>query len=332
MTVQEQLLDAIGGIEEELLLKPNAPSIRRIRVGLIAAVVAIMLACSAFAAEFLYGKTDMDNMITGSGRFLFHDGQIFFEEPYQGILALNTQNRSVNTISTQDTGLRSLFILNGRLGYVRGFQDVVLQKEDSIGWDVLFSGSYPRMHLDGSFLYSDNGMQLQRTDLATGEATVLANDTHGYFVDEEYLYVLAGGRGNVFLRSRKDAVSFEEIPLSFYPAAIYVDGEDIYLSRYAALAEGEPNFRVIHYRDGVETPLPIYSSLLQAVGNTIYYLQNNTLKTYNTDTGAIEILQDRVFEFSILEERYLCITYLYDRGTEIQDLNTNATLYPANRN
>ena len=332
MTAQEQLLDAIGSIEEELLLKPKPVTVRRGHIGLIAAVLTLVLACGAFAAERLYGKTHMENIITGSGRFFFLDNQIYFEESGRGILTLDTQSGSIDTIATPDTGLRSLFMLNGRLGYVRGFQDVLLQTETGTGWEVLLSGSYPRMHLDGTLLYSDNGTQLQRTDISTGEHTVLAQDTHGYFLDDSYLYVLVGNRGNVFLKSKKDHISFEEIPLSFHPAAIYVDGEDIYLSRYAALAEGEPNFRVIHYRDGVETPLPIYSGLLQAVGNTIYYLQNNTLKTYNTDTGAIEILQDRVFEFSILEERYLCITYLYDRGTEIRDLNTNATLYPVNRN
>ena len=332
MTAQEQLLDAIGSIEEELLLKPKPVTVRRSHIGLIAAVLALVLACGAFAAERLYGKTHMENIITGSGRFFFLDNDIYFEESGQGILRLDTQSGSMDTIPTRDTGLRSLFMLNGRLGYVREFQDVLLQTESGTGWEVLLSGSYPRMHLDGTFLYSDDGTRLQRTDITTGVHTVLAQDTHGYFLDDNYLYVLAGNRGNVFLKSEKAHISFEEIPLSFYPAAIYVDGEDIYLSRYAALEAGEPNFRVIHYRDGKETPLPIYSAILQAVGNTIYYLQNNTLKTYHTDTGAITVLQEDVYEFSILEDRYLCIDYLYDGGIQILDMTTQETIYATKAN
>ena len=61
MTAQEQLLDAIGSIEEELLLKPKPVTVRRGHIGLVAAVLTLVLACGAFAAERLYGKTHMEN-------------------------------------------------------------------------------------------------------------------------------------------------------------------------------------------------------------------------------------------------------------------------------
>lgn len=329
MTMQDQLLDAIGQIDETLLLQPKTVS-RRLHVGLIAAVLAVVLACGAFAAELLQGKMDMDTAIAGSGRFLFHEDQIFFESKETGILALDIRSGTTHTIATEDRDLRSLFIMNGKLGYVRGFQDVVLQTESSDSWETLLSGSYPRMFLDGSFLYSDNGLQLQRTNLKTGETEVLVKNTHGYFVDEENLYVLVSDRGNVFLKSKKDSVSFEEISLSFYPAAVYAHGEDLYFSRYAAIEEDEPHFRVFRYRDGKETPLPIYSALLQIVGQTVYYLQDNTLKAYHTETETIEVLYPEVFEFSVLEGRYLCLQYLYDGDTEILDLTTGKTIYSSN--
>jgi len=326
MTMQNQLLDAIGNIDEALLLQPKRRTARRLHAGLIAAVLAVLLACGAFAAELLYGTMNMENTVTGSGRFLLHEDKIYFEAPVGGILALDIQSGTTSTIATEDRDLRSLFIMNGKLGYVRGFQDVVLQTESRNSWGTLLSGSYPRMFLDGSFLYSDNGLQLQRTDLETGETEVLAENTHGYFVDDENLYVLVGDRGNVFLKSKKELVSFEEISLSFYPAAVYAHGEDLYFSRYAAIGEDEPHFRVILYRDGTETPLPIYSALLQKVEDTVYYLQDNTLKTYHAATG-IKTLREDVYEFSVLEDRYLCIDYLYNGGTEITDLRTGAALY-----
>lgn len=325
MTMQDQLLDAIGQIDETLLLQPKAAAHRRLHAGLIAAVLTVILACGAFAAEMLKGNMDMDTAIAGSGRFLFHEDQIFFEGTDAGILALDIRTGTVSTIATEDRDLRSLFILNGKLGYVRGFKDVMLHAGDS--WETLLSGSYPRMFLDSNFLYSDDSLRLQRTDLETGKTEILAENTHGYFVDEENLYALVGNRGNVFLRSKKDAIDFEEVPLSFYPAAVYAHGEDLYFSRYAAVEEGEPHFRVIRYRDGVETPLPIYSALLQVVGETIYYLQDNTLKAYDISTKTIDVLYPEVFEFSVLEGRYLCLKYLYNGGIAILDLTTGKTIY-----
>lgn len=327
MTMQDQLLDAIGQLDEALLLQSKAATRRRLHAGLIAAVLAVFLACGALAAELLQGKMDMDTAIAGSGRFLFHEDHIFFESAGGGILALDTHTGAVNTIATEDRDLRSLFIMNGRLGYVRGFEDVMLRTESGDAWETLLSGSYPRMFLDGSFLYSDNGLQLQRTDLETGETVVLAENTHGYFVDEENLYVLVGDRGNVFLKSKKEPVSFEEVPLSFCPAAIYADGDDLYLSRYDAAEAETPHFRVFRYRDGTETPLPIHSALLQVVEETIYYLQDNTLKAYDIRRETTKTLYPEIFEFSVLEGRYLCLQHLYDGGIEILDLTTGKTIY-----
>ena len=73
--------------------------------------------------------------------------------------------------------------------------------------------------------------------------------------------------------------------------------------------EEAQRYRVNLVRDGVRTQLPVYSWFYQILDHFVLYLEegSNALKCYDLHTGQTKLLEDNVFEFSILEKRYICI-------------------------
>ena len=145
-----------------------------------------------------------------------------------------------------------------------------------------------------------------------------------YFVDDHYIYATCVGAENVFLRSDKESADFVEIPLSFYPIKVFADGEDLY---FCEGGEGK-SYQLIHYRDGVETRLPIHAYDYQILDGHVIYRDLDTrgvLRSYNLETGESEVLHDKMFDFSILEGRYICML-CYGSDVLVYDWQTGARL------
>ena len=82
-------------------------------------------------------------------------------------------------------------------------------------------------------------------------------------------------------------------------------------------------YRVNLVREGVATQLPIYSWFYQVLDGCVLYIERDTyfLKSYQVATGEVITLAENVFEFTVLEDRYICIVtfnadpIIYDRQT-----------------
>lgn len=308
---QIKLLEAIGGVSDQLLMDMEKSYRRRpgrtMRIVLVAALIAAMaLSAAAVGIQFLEGGNTIANIATGQGRFAYNEGYIFYGETGR-ICRLDLETGEIQTIKLENENVDPmyLFITQTHIGYVEPYHRLVLMEKDGSSSEVILEGNCSRLFADGSMLYSDNGAQLCRTDLQTGEVTILAENTHGYWVDETYIYALVGDQGNVFLRSGKDVVDFESLQLSFCPAAICVDGKDIFFTS----GNSDLRYQVIHYQDGVENALPIYSAFVQVLDNCLIYLdavEKNVVKSYDLTSGEVTVLQENVYEFSVLEGRYIC--------------------------
>jgi len=112
------------------------------------------------------------------------------------------------------------------------------------------------------------------------------------------------------------------LSVSFYPNKILADGEDLYICEWMNeedQKETKHRYRVNLLRNGETTALPVYSWFYQVLDGNILYREEETyaLKCYEVSTGEVTTLAENVFEFSVLEDRYICI----------DEFNTDPVIY-----
>ena len=74
------------------------------------------------------------------------------------------------------------------------------------------------------------------------------------------------------------------------------------------------------------TPLPIYTWFYQVLDGCILYRDDNyELKSYDLETGKTEKLAKDVFDFSVLEGRYICIEQ-FNKAPIMLDWTTGDTV------
>lgn len=340
---QEHLLDAIGQVSEDMLLQTeqtahsSTKTVRRF--ALLAAIVAALAVTAAASTGFLLRFLDAEengstvaNLSTGMGTFVYTDEGIYYGAPGY-IYKCDTDGK---VLKTYDLGDRYetpvyMFATEDAIVYVNvtgvatenaGQKDAptrdqhwglrALYKDGSGPVSICPGVSGTNVYVDGTQLYTtDGGTMLTRIDLVTLEETELLENTHEYFVDDTYIYAVRSGEENCYFRSRKDTVAFEQIPLDFDPNKVVADGEDLYLCRWLEPDErsGNMRYQVSLVRDGVTTPLPVYSWFYQVLDGCVLYRESDpyVLKCYDTSTGETCTLAEDVFEFSVLEDRYICV-------------------------
>lgn len=253
------------------------------------------------------GGNTSANIQMSQGRVAYRDGTLYFSGPGR-VLSYELETGETDTyfLSYAYTHPSYLFVTENYLGYVSDYDMLeVLPLDKSAPETALYEGiSSINLFADGMDLYAQ-GDGLRRINMSTGEVTALVDDVHSYYVGDRYVYVIQGDGQKHFLRAEKGSSEFERVELSFYPIRVIADGEDLY---FCTGGEGT-TYNMVHYRDGAETKLPINAYFYQILdGYVIYRDQNgasNTIKSYNLETGEIQVLQENVFEFSVLEDRYV---------------------------
>ena len=258
------------------------------------------------------GKTGtvMANSVMGNGRFVYSDGNVYYGGDGK-LMAYNLESGAVKTTflpSAYDMTFY-LFATDHYICYEDG-RDALIAVPKAGGEPVVIYQGLGIHHLyaDGSMLYTNNAAEyLSRIDLETGKVEILLEGgAYRYFVDENYIYVAQGDGKKQIMRSPKDQIDFQPIPLSFYPVSVYADGDTLYLAKGGK----DVQRRVYRYKDGVETLLPITAWQYQLLGDQLIYLDETdreTLKSYDLNTGETKILMENAVDFSLMEGRYLGI-------------------------
>lgn len=354
---KEQLMDAIGGVDESLLMETeqiihhHAKPMRRIV--LVAAVIAVLAITAVASTGFFTGLLSAEengssvyNLSTGMAGFVYSDGYIYQGVPGY-IYKCDLKGNIVKTYPLSDELEipHYMFATEDAIVYVNGMglavkpeDETAPNREESWGLRVQpKDGSAPysicpgvectHAYADGNLLYVNNGgTMLSRVDLVTFEKTDLLENVFSYFVDDTYVYAIQNGNENWYFRSPKNVIAFEQIQLPFDPNNIVADGDDLYICEWIPEEEqkalGE-RYRVNLVRNGEVTPLPIYSWFYQVLDGCVLYIERDTyqLISYDVATGKTELLAENVFEFTVLDERYICIdkfneaAVIFDRQT-----------------
>lgn len=342
---REQLLEAIGGISEEMLMESEQRTTHRYRktarrIALIAAAVAVLTVTAIANSDILTGLlsaknngSSVSNLSTGMGSFVYSDGYIYHGVPgYIYKCDLNGTVLDTYELSDEYESPNYMFATEDAIIYVNTLglpvepEDAMVPTDREGHWGLRMQpkdGSSPvsicpgveaiAAYADGDQLYTNNGGEmLSRINLVTLEQTDLLENVYSYYVDDTHIYAIQNGDGNCYFRSRKDVIDFEKIELSFNPNKIIADGEDIYLCQWLDEEEQEKldaRYRVNLVRDGVTTNLPVYSWIYQILDGCVLYLEEETylLKSYDVSSGETKSLAENVFEFAVLEDRYICI-------------------------
>lgn len=324
---QEKLLEALGEIDEDLLeIVTSGRSFRGLwRVVILAAVLtALTVTAGALGNRIFRGDSNtMTNTITAQGRFAYSDGYYYFSTA-SGLYRLRDGAGRPERLPLPagETEPRFLVMTEQGLGYVtsrdtfavytsEGIQEVALPKESHL----------VRVFAEENYIYTNNGEDFCRIELSSGRKTVLLTEVHGYFVDGDRIYALTEGAR--FLWSPKDTVAFESVPLSFHPASVIAHGDTLYFTEF--LSDGN-RYRVIRYRAGEETQLPVVGFNLQIYGEQLLYMDGKTLRSYDLVTGKDTLLAEEVYEYAVVNGDRLCI---YHYGGDVTIDNVRFRFYNA---
>lgn len=271
------------------------------------------------------GSTTTANIQMGQGKVALHNGKLYIGAHGQIIVYdLETGQQRSCVLGEKLADPKCLFATDNYVGYVTDYDRLELlpldgSKAEIVAYEGIDSTC---LYADGMTLYAQ-GDGLRRIDLSTGEITRLAENVMTYDIQGDTLYVLQQGE-NHFLKSEKGSGEFEKVELDFYPIRVLAEGEDLY---FCASAENG-KYPVIRYRDGEITKLPMNAWMYQILDGKLIYLDQKDkkypVKSYDLETGETVTLMENVFEFSILQDRYL-VCQLYNDGYEIHDLHTGET-------
>lgn len=288
----------------------------------------------AFSVEKGKTGTAMANSVMGWGRFAYSDGVVYYGNDGK-IIGYDLETKQTKTYPLPDklTSTLELFATENYICYEDMRDALMAQPKEGGEPVVIYQGlGVTHLYADGPVLYTNNGTNyLSRIDLESGKVERLVDNANSYYVDDTYIYVVQTiDNANHFLRSRKDVIDFEKIQLSFHPVKVIADGEDLYFSRGGRGYD----YRVIHYRDGVEKELPIYAYDYQILdGKLLYHDEQEewVIRSYDLQTGEITVLQERCHDFAIMNDRYVGFTCVDEENHPyplILDTQTGETYQP----
>ncbi len=280
--------------------------------------------------------TTCANVTMGNGIFAYRDEFIYCTDG-QTIYEYDLQNRKTVLLVPKNTlGIKSMLVTPDYIGFaINGLKAIT--RDGRYSKTIFDRGANCiQLFTDGEVAYYIDyiGENLYQRDMQTGEETVLCDSILSYYVGDTYIYTVTKKDGQCRLsRSERETIKFEEMELSFEPITVYSCDRGVFMAQ-------KGDYQIIRYENGIETKLPIYSTFYQTIDNCVIYSDSTEymngcfpVKSYNLDTGDETLLCENVFDFCILENRYISCECVTDLGTVFQyyDWQTGATvqMYPA---
>lgn len=182
--------------------------------------------------------------------------------------------------------------------------------------------SMAQIYMEGDICYylTGYGGRLIRVDLTSGKEEVLCETVRSFYITGEKIYVIQqtapGEAKTKLLVSGKDSPDFKRIRLSFDPISVYPvqQGTEtvLYLNHV-----GSYELTAVSEEGRILRELPVHTLYYQVSGGILYYMDQDSFETdyklmaYNLDTEETRVLAENVFDFCVLEERYIGICQLF---------------------
>lgn len=260
--------------------------------------------------------TTCANITMRSGKFAYSNGFIYFS--YFGTFyEYDIESGKVIQFDIGSSA-RSLFAAGEYIYYIAdGLQ--CTRKDGKKQFSIYdLGGKGAQFFADGMDAYYLDGIEgsLYHRDLQTNAETTLISDVLAYCVDANTVYAIARKDDGVpaLFESSRDTLAFEQVSLSFSPITVYANGDSLYLAERGS-------HQIIRCKDGEEERLPLFGLYYQVLDGSLVYMDSTTyasscftLKSEDLSTGETTVICEDVYDFCILEGRYICCETLPDRS------------------
>ena len=285
--------------------------------------------------------TTMGNIAMSRGTFAYQNGLLYFSDP-ETIFEYDMESGKTVFFTASTVDPNNLHITQNHI-IVGGFDEnykecamaitkdgkkIIRVFETSVGVYCLYLNEKEAYYL------SAMGGDLFHRNMETGTETRLLEKVHSYYLTDRYLYVSHNTGEKYVLKARPAGENdFYEIPLTFEPMQVLAADNALFLQM-------KKPYQIVQYSDGVERPLPIHSVKYQYLDGKIIYSDDKTfknsswtVKSYDLDTGAEQVLCEDVFEFGVFPEGFVTFWCRTEAGSvwKLFDLETNELkqIYPS---
>ena len=288
--------------------------------------------------------TTMGNIAMSRGTFAYQNGLLYFLDP-ETIFEYDMDSGKTVFFPTETLDQCDMHITQnhvvfcGTVKVKEGYKTcAIAMTKDGKRITTVFEPSVGCGHLylnenEAYYLSAIDGDLFHR-DMETDVETKLLEKVHSYSLTDSHLYVTQIVDEKCVLKARfhgEDA--FYEIPLTFEPLQVLAANNELFIN------QKKPH-QVVRYCDGEEIPLPIHSVKYQYLNGKIIYSDDKTfknsswtVKSYDLDTGAEQVLCEGVFEFGVFEEGFAVFWCRTETGSvwKIFDFETNELkqIYPS---
>lgn len=279
-------------------------------------------------------STTCANITMGMGAFAARDEYIFFSDD-RGIWAYDMLEKKTTLVNGGEVG---------KCAYINVLPDYIyytdpagkgiyrLNRNNGASEQVLENGGR-WLYIDGEQCYylvdgaSETlpGAALYCNDLTFQNPKLISENVISYYAEQirgelsADVFVIAldpeDPTTQVMLRTDARDIYLSKMITSYTPGTVF-GTYDYQLHTATAQLLWEPfSYQVMRHENvAKEMPLPIYSRNVQFLGEKLIYLDDltaadgkYTLKSYDPETEQIRTLWEDVWEFCILQDRYICI-------------------------
>lgn len=280
----------------------------------------------------------VSNAMNSNGHFAYRDGYIYFVDT-RNIYEYDTETGRTVVLCCTDYYPTALFVSEERVWYTNiGTKGLLYVTRDGKEQGKSFTdtgepGSW--FCCDGEDAYflarvteADNSFKvaLFHMNWETGATTMLSGDynVHTYSVDADNIYMVAlvakegANKDYELFVSARGKIDFRRIDLSFEPVVTCPTTDGLYISNLSKTGNS-----YLYRGDALEELSVSFGPYYDVVENSLIYENDSTfshtrsiscraLELYDLETGEKRVLNDSVFEFGVLENRYVCYWWADD--------------------
>lgn len=270
------------------------------------------------------------NITMGDGEFAYYNGMIYFTD-YFNIFEYDTESNKLVGYNSKHSRIKSLFASEDNVYFSDSGLHYITKDGKTVNEVFEREGICAKLFVEEDTVYLLDGIggDLISHNIKDGSETVISKFVSTYYVDDENIYLInETPKGTKLTRYERETAITVDVELSFSPVSVISHEDDVYLST-------SETYQIIRITNNIETALPINAYYFQIVDNKLFFLDENTfenscytLKMYDMTTNETVILFENVFNFCVLESRFVCahIGTTNERYTFYDLENRNSTV------
>lgn len=283
-----------------------------------------------YAGNFDNNSTTCENIVMGNGKFTLHNDFIYFTNR-ENIYEYDMETKSTIILNSESADVRSLYIQDNYIYFACAGLKRITKDGKKVQQIFESKKGCIQLYVEDAYAYFLDSVEgcLYRRNLKEDKEKKLLENVLAYYIDENNIYAVAKDKDIPYLFvSKKEEIDFRIQELSFIPISVLTKDSTIYASE-------RQSHQIVKISSKGEERLPIYGTYYQVIDDKIIYLDSKTyenscftLVEYNVNTGESKNIYENVFDFNILENKYVCIQHMPVQTAEyyIYNLETGENL------